>query len=72
MPKLYDVPRNSRIKILADNDRHPPAHRDFVVGEELFFHHTDGMYSFCMDKDNNVVHLAAYSEVEVLEDADET
>lgn len=49
--KLYEVPRNS--KIVFD-------------GEEFFFHHIDGMYSFCTDKDNNIVHLAAWTDVEVL------
>ena len=49
--KLYDVPRNTRIK----------------VGDlELNFKHIDGAYSLCHDKDGNPVHLAAWTEVEVV------
>jgi hypothetical protein len=51
--KLYDVPRNSTI-ILQN-------------GEELEFKHIDGMYSYCVTKEGNVVHLAAWSEVKVKE-----
>ena len=51
--KLYDVPRNSRIG-LPD-------------GSELNFSNVDGMYSFCTDDDGNVVHLAAWSDVQLLQ-----
>lgn len=51
--KLYDVPRNSRIG-LPD-------------GGELNFSHVDGMYSFCTDDDGKVVHLAAWSDVQLLQ-----
>ena len=48
--KLYEVPRNTRI---------------VVSGEELNFHHIDGMYSYCTDDDNNVIHLSALTEVTI-------
>jgi hypothetical protein len=32
----------------------------------VFFDHIDGMYSFCMDMENNIVHLAAWTEVQPL------
>lgn len=51
--KLYEVPRNSRIK-LQD-------------GTELHFSHIDGMYSFCIDDDDQVVHVDASSEVSLLQ-----
>ena len=53
--KLYEVPRNN--KILVD-------------GETFLFKHIDGMYSYCLDKNNDVVHLAAWLEVEVLPEGD--
>jgi hypothetical protein len=56
--KLYDVPRNSTI-ILQN-------------GEELEFKHIDGMYSYCVTKEGNVVHLAAWSDVQVKEPNDAT
>lgn len=50
--KLYNVPRKSYVKT--------------EDGEILFFDHIDGMYSYCLDKDKNVVHLAAWTEVEIV------
>jgi len=53
--KLYDVPKNTRIKV------------PFEDGSEwrLNFSHVDGMYSYCTDDEGNVVHLAAWTEVEI-------
>ena len=51
--KLYDVPNNSTI-VLED-------------GMELEFKHIDGMYSYCVTKDNKVVHLQACTDVTVKE-----
>jgi hypothetical protein len=67
--KLYDVPRNSKVRVIdpdSTNRSGPPAARGFEVGEVLNFHGLDGMYSFCTDKDGNVVHLKAWAEVEVV------
>ena len=50
--KLYDVPRNTRIK---------------VDGQELLFHRIDGMYSVCTDSNGCIHHPAAWTEVEVLD-----
>ena len=50
--KLYDVPPNTRIK---------------VKELELMFHHIDGMYSICKTDDGETVHLAAWTEVEIVE-----
>lgn len=63
--KLYDVPRNSKIRIIADA-KEPPAHRKFEENEVLDFKHVDGMYSLCFDKDGHPVHLCAWAEVEVV------
>ena len=49
--KLYEVPRGSRI---------------IVDGVVLNFHHIDGMYSYCTDDEDNVIHLSASIEVEIL------
>jgi hypothetical protein len=39
--------------------------KSFVQVEDqvFFFDHIDGMYSFCLDMNNSVVHLAAWIEV---------
>jgi hypothetical protein len=46
--KLYNVKRNTYIK---------------AFDEYFFFDHLDGMYSYCKDMQNNVVHLAAFTPV---------
>ena len=56
--KLYDVPRNSKIRIWNE---------DQTAYEDLDFHHVDGMYSLCFNKDGHPVHIAAWTEVEVIE-----
>ena len=53
--KLYDVPRNTRIR----------------VGEyELNFKHIDGMYSLSTTDEGELVHLAAWTDVEIVEKKD--
>jgi hypothetical protein len=64
--QLHHVPRNTRIRIVSDA-KTPPAHREFEENEELLFHHIDGMYSYCTDKDGKPVHLVAWAEVEIIE-----
>tara|TARA_B100000497_G_C7370170_1_gene238578 strand:+ start:248 stop:448 length:201 start_codon:yes stop_codon:yes gene_type:complete len=62
--KLYSVPRNSRIKLVGDIKT--PA-SPMVEGEEILnFSHVDGMYSYCTRDNGEVVHLAASTEVEVI------
>lgn len=56
--KLYDVPRNSRIKVIGAPQ--------ITEGEELNFRSIDGMYSYCTRDDGEVVHLAAWTEVEII------
>jgi hypothetical protein len=56
--KLYNVPRNTRVQLDS--------------GLELNFHHTDGMYSYCEDDEGNVYHLAAWTEVTIQENKNET
>ena len=57
--KLYEVPRNTRI---------------LHEGVEYNFVHIDGMYSFCIDGQGNIVHLVAWADVEPVmkETKDET
>ena len=51
--KLYDVPRHSTV-ILED-------------GQEIYFYRIDGAYSYCKNKEGNVVHLPAWSDVTIKE-----
>ena len=63
--KLYDVPRNSRIKVIV-SDKVPPGAPQINEGEELNFRSVDGMYSYCTRDNGEVVHLLAWAEVEYL------
>ena len=63
--KLYDVPRESFIKVIKDI-KIPPSAPRIVESEVLKFHHIDGMYSLCSKLDGTIVHLAAWSEVELI------
>lgn len=51
--KLYEVPRDTRVKI--------------DIGEEFDFKGIDGMYSYCKNDKGQVVHLAAWTEVDIVE-----
>ena len=63
--KLYDVPRNSRIKIIGDI-KVPPGAPSLKEGQELNFRSIDGMYSYCTTDSGEVVHLVAWAEVELI------
>ena len=41
--------------------------KEIETGFEFFFDHIDGMYSFCKNRDGDVIHPAAWTEVEVIE-----
>ena len=63
--KLYDVKYGSRIRVKEDPTI-PPAAPEIKSGQELKFCGVDGMYSKCYTNDNELVHIAAWTEVEVL------
>ena len=57
--KLYEVPRNSRIKIKG-------LEVNGVLTEEFNFHHMDGMFSFCTTDEGLIIKPHATTEVEFL------
>lgn len=63
--ELYNVPNNSRIKVLVE-DKVPPGAPQVFEGEELNFRKIDGMYSYCNRDSGEVVHLVAWTEVEII------
>ena len=64
--KLYEVPNHSWI-IVKEAETPPPGAKAVDVGQMIKFHHIDGMYSYCKTVDGDVVHLPAWTEVEVLD-----
>lgn len=63
--ELYNVPRNSRIKVVGDI-KIPPASPMVEEGEILNFRNIDGMYSYCTRDNGEVVHLVAWANVEII------
>jgi hypothetical protein len=64
MTELYNLERGTWFKIVDKKVKVPVSHQELNTEEAFKFHHIDGMYSYCTDKDDNVVHLAAWTEVE--------
>lgn len=64
--KLYDVPEHSKIKITDKKIKNPPTSLTQKTGDVLHFHHIDGVYSLCYDKERNPVYIAALTEVEIV------
>jgi hypothetical protein len=54
------------VRLLETSIVIPPAHRVLKHDETITFDHIDGMYSYCKDAYGNIVHPAAWSEVEVV------
>lgn len=49
--KLCEVPRDTWITLYD--------------GTRILFHHVDGMYSLCEDEQGNMLHVAAWTDVEI-------
>lgn len=65
--KLYDVHRNTKVRLLEDA-KVPIGGKTVKQGDIIDFDHIDGMYSLGKDKDGDFVHIAAFTEVEVVEE----
>jgi len=67
MTELYNVPDNSLVRILNNGTLVPPGALPIMQNDVLLFKHADGMYTYCLDCNNNIVHPAAWVDVEVLD-----
>ena len=67
---LHDVPIGSKVKIIKP--KHylgtPPASFDFIEDEVLTYTLKDGMYAYCTDSEGNKIHIAGWTEVEIIEE----
>ena len=66
--KLYEVPNGSDIRILDNEILVPPGAKGVSKDDIIRFLWIDGMYSRCQDNEGNAVYLAAWTEVEVVND----
>ena len=55
--KLYEVPRNTWVKVTDE---------DWVWEDEFFFLKPEGMYSMCLGDDGELMHFALSIEVEIM------
>jgi len=56
--KLYELPNQTYFVLMRD------MVADNEAIEKFFFDHIDGMYSYCLDEKQNVIHFAAWTEVQ--------
>lgn len=63
--KLYDVPNNTNVRVLGEI-KVPPDAPEIKKGDILHFGHIDGMYSYCHNAANQLVHIVAWAEVEIV------
>ena len=54
---LWDIPNHTHVKV-TDGDAGD------LKGQVFFFVRPDGMYSYCEDRDGNIVHLRIDIEVQ--------
>jgi len=66
--KLYEIPRGSFFKLVEDTET-PPGGIPSSVGETYFLNSIDGMYSLCLNSKREIVHLAAWSDVEITKES---
>lgn len=61
--KLYEIPRNSRIKAETSDDKGK-------IGDFIIFHRLDGAYSYCTveGQPDRACHLSASQELELSEE----
>lgn len=64
MTKLYELNKGDHFKITDEELRVPVAHPEIDLDATYWFGHIDGMYSFCKDLEGAIVHFAAWTEVE--------
>ena len=65
--KLYECPRNVQVRVIGGELAKTPIGSPRVEGEEIInFKHVDGMYSLCTNQKGETVHLAAWTEVEIV------
>jgi len=64
--ELHKVPNGTYVRVLGENDV-PVDAPEIKIGDVIFFDHIDGMYSFCRNKEGQIVHLVAWAEVEIVD-----
>ena len=59
--KLYQAPSDAMIRVL--DEEYKKVNGKYL---EVKFHHLDGAYIYCTDKDGNAINLAVWTSVEII------
>ncbi|MEA3317916.1 MAG: hypothetical protein U9R54_08160 [Bacteroidota bacterium] len=65
--KAYNVKYGAKVKVIDDNIEIPPASIPVNKGDEIKILRVDGMYCKGINKDNDKVFIAAWTEVEQIQ-----
>ena len=67
---LYDVPRESKIRVLGEI-KIPPEAPEIKIDDILTFHYLDGMYAQCTNSEGVACELAGWTKVEIIKEKEE-
>lgn len=66
--KAYEVKRGTKVRVIDEDVKTPPASLQIKKGDEITLHRADGMYCNGTDKDGDIVYIAGWTQVELCED----
>lgn len=62
--EVHKVKSGTKVRILDENVKTPPASLPVNKGDEIIVKHLDGMYCNGTDTNGNTVYIAGWTEVE--------
>ena len=62
--EAHKVKCGTKVIVTDDKIKTPPSSIPIKKGDEITIHRLDGMYCNGIDKDNNRIYIAAWTEVE--------
>jgi hypothetical protein len=62
--EAYNVKYGTKVIVTDENVKTPPASIPVNKGDEITIHRLDGMYCNGIDKYNNRIYIASWTEVE--------
>jgi len=64
--KAYEIKRNTKVLVISDEVRTPPAAPQINKGDIITIIGVDGMYCNCLDKEKNRVYISSLTEVGII------
>ena len=71
--KLYEIAGEgwnnwTKVRVLKQDVKTPIASHGVKEGDIILFNHIDGMYSYCKNENGDIIHPAAWTEVEIVKE----